>query len=248
VKVQNPSKILYEEVGKNKMFFPHDERWKPRECHEILENLKKAIAEYDTDEAASCAKKAIEENLDPIEATNVLMEAIREVGDAFGRGELWLPELVGAAEAMQSAMPILEEEIRRRGTERKVLGTVVAGTVRGDIHTIGKTMVCTLLSAEGFSVHDLGVDVTTEGFIKGVKDYKANILAMSALLTTTALEQGKVINALKEAGLRDKVRIMVGGAAITNKFADSIGADGYEATAIGAVKLARRLITGSREC
>ena len=214
--------------------------------HEILENLKKAIVEYDTDGAASWAKKAIEEEVDPIAATNALMEAIKEVGDAFGRGELWLPDLVGAADSMQSAMPILEGEIRRRGMERKSLGTVVAGSVYGDIHSIGMCMVCTLLSAEGFSSHNLGVNVSTEEFIKGVKEYKADILAMSALLTLTALELGKVINALKEAGLRDKVKVMVGGAAITKQFADSIGADGYEPTAVEAVGLAKRLVGKSK--
>jgi len=215
--------------------------------YEILENLKKAIAEYDTDGAASWAKKAIEEKVDPIAATNALMEAIKEVGDAFGRGELWLPDLVGAADTMQSAMPILEGEIRRRGMERKSLGTVVAGSVYGDIHSIGMSMVCTLLSAEGFLSHNLGVNVSTEEFIKGVKEYKADILAMSALLTLTALELEKVINALKEAGLRDKVKVMVGGAAITKQFADSIGADGYESTAVEAVGLAKRLVTKSKD-
>jgi len=209
---------------------------------ESLQNLKKAVVEYDTGGAASWARKALEEKIDPVEALNALTEAIREVGDAFGRGELWLPELVGAADAMQAAMPILEEEIRKRGIERKSLGTVVAGTVYGDIHSIGKSLVCTLLTVDGFSVHDLGVNITAEEFIKGIKDYKADILAMSALLTTTAMEQRKVINALKEAGLRDTVKVMVGGAAVTREFAEGIGADGYEATAGEAVKLARRLI------
>jgi corrinoid protein of di/trimethylamine methyltransferase len=215
--------------------------------NEILQNLKKAVAEYDTDEAAIWARKALEEKIDPIEALNVLTEEIREVGDAFGRSELFLPELVGAADAMQAAMPILEEEIRKRRIEieKKSLGTVVAGTVYGDIHSIGKTMICTLLTADGFSVHDLGTNITAEEFIKAIKDYKADILAMSALLTTTATEQRNVINTLKEAMLRDKVKVMVGGAAVTREFAESIEADGYEATAIAAVKLARRLVSKS---
>lgn len=210
--------------------------------HETLQNLKKAIVEYDTGGAASWARKAIEEKMDPIEAASALTEAIKGVGDAFGRGKLWLPDLVGAADAMKSAMPILEEEIRKRGMERKGLGTVVAGTVYGDIHDIGKTMVCTLLSAEGFSVHDLGVNVTAEEFIKAVKEYKVDILALSALLSTSALEQRNIIETLKKEGLRDKVKIMVGGAAITEEFAEAIGADGYEATAPGAVGLGKRLI------
>lgn len=210
--------------------------------HEVLENLKKAIIEYDTDGAASWASKAVAEKIDPIKATDALIAAIREVGDAFGRRELWLPDLMGAAEAMQSAMPILEEEIMNRGMTRKSLGTIVIGTVYGDIHDIGKTMVGTLLTAAGFSVHDLGVNKTIEEFVEGIKEHKANILAMSALLSMTAPEQRKVIESLKEEGLRDKVKIMVGGGAITQEFADEIGADGYDATAPGAVSLARRLI------
>jgi corrinoid protein of di/trimethylamine methyltransferase len=209
---------------------------------EILKNLNKAVIEYDTDAAASWARKAIEEKIDPIEAADAVTEAIRDVGDRFGKGELWLPDLVGAADAMQSAMFILEEEIKRRGLEIKGLGTVVIGTVYGDIHDIGKTMVSTLLTAGGFTVHDLGVNIPANEFVEAVKKHRPDILAMSSLLTTTALEQGKVIETLKEHGLRAKIKIMVGGGAITEEFAKEIGADGYEATAPGAVVLARRLL------
>jgi len=122
------------------------------------------------------------------------------------------------------------------------LGTVIAGTVFGDIHSIGKTMVCTLLTAEGFEVHDLGVNIKAEEFLEATKKYNADILAMSALMTMTASEQKKVIEYLKKEGLRDKIKIMVGGGAITEEFAKDVGADGYDPTAPGAVKLARRLI------
>jgi corrinoid protein of di/trimethylamine methyltransferase len=209
---------------------------------EILERLQKAVLEYNESEAASCARKVVEGKIDPLEALNAMTVAIRQVGDGFGRGELFLPDLVGAADAMSAATPILEEEISKSGADRKSLGTVVIGTVYGDIHTIGKTMVATLLSAEGFQVIDLGINVTAEKFIEGVKKNNADILAMSALLTTTAPEQRKVINSLIKEGLRNKIKVMVGGGAITQDFADSIGADGYDPTAPGSVKLARKLL------
>jgi corrinoid protein of di/trimethylamine methyltransferase len=208
----------------------------------ILDNLKKAVVEYDSEAAAVFARKVIKKQIDPIEALDALTAGIRAVGDAFGKGEIFLPELVAAADAMQSAVPLIEGELRRRGVKRESLGTVVIGTVYGDIHNIGKSMVSTLMTAEGFTVHDLGINVTAGEFVKGVNDYNADILAMSALLTTTAPEQAKVINALNQSGLRHKVKIMVGGAAITADFASSIGADGYDPTAPGAVRLAKRLL------
>jgi corrinoid protein of di/trimethylamine methyltransferase len=209
---------------------------------DIFRKLKKAIIEYDTERAASLAKEAIEKKIDPMKALDAMTEGIRQVGDGFGRGVLWLPDLAGAADAMSSAMPIIEEEIKRTGAKRVSLGTVIAGTVFGDIHSIGKTMVCTLLTAEGFEVHDLGVNIKAEEFLEAAKKYDADILAMSALMNMTAPEQKKVIEYLKKEGLRDKVKIMVGGGAITEEFAKDVGADGYDPTAPGAVKLARRLI------
>lgn len=208
----------------------------------ILENLKKAIIEYDNEEAASWAEKAVKEKIDPVKVLDSITVAIRQVGDRFGKGELWLPDLVGAADAMSKAMPVIKKEIKRKGIKRESLGTVVAGTVYGDIHTIGKTMVVTLLIAEGFTVYDLGVNIKTEEFIEAIRKYKANILAMSSLMTTTVSEQKKIIETLKKGNLRDKVKVMVGGGAITQEFADSIGADGYDPTAPGAVKLAKNLV------
>ena len=141
-----------------------------------------------------------------------------------------------------SAMPIIDEEIRRKALKRESLGTVVIGTVYGDIHTIGKTMVAILLNANGFIVHDLGTNVTSEQFLGAVRNYKPDILAMSALMTMTVPEQRKIIAALTEGGVRSKVKVMVGGAAVTQEFADEIGADGYDPTAPGAVELARTLV------
>lgn len=209
---------------------------------EIIENLKKAVSEYDTQGAASWARRVLEEKIDPIEAINALIEAVKVIGDAFGRGELWLPDLFGATAAMQGAMPVLEDEIKRRGGVRESLGTVVIGTVFGDIHDIGKTMVSTMLAAEGFIVHDLGVNITTEGFIEAVKSYKPDILAMSSLLTTTAPEQRKVIEMMEGEGMKNKVKVIIGGGAITSEFAKEIGADGYEVSAPLAPALAKRLL------
>lgn len=209
---------------------------------DILENLREAVLEYDNVKAESFARKAVEEGIDPIKATNVLTEAIKQVGDSFGKGELWLPELIGAASAMQAAMPVLEEQIKTIGKTRESLGRVAIGTVLGDIHSIGKDMVATLLVAGGFEVIDLGINVSAERFVAAIKEHNPGLLAMSSLMTMTAPEQGKVINALKKEGIRDKVKIMVGGGAITKEFADEIGADGYGAAATDAVDLAKRLI------
>jgi len=209
---------------------------------EVFDDLRQAIIEYDRELAISSAKKVVEEGMDPIKAVDVMTEAIRQVGDGFGRGELWLPDLVGASEVMSSAMPIIEEELKRKALRRESVGTVVVGTVYGDIHTIGKTMVATLLTADGFTMHDLGTNVEVQEFVEAVRKYIPDILAMSALMTTTSPEQKKIIDTLKREGLRDKVKIMVGGGAITQEFADSIGADGYSPTAPGAVGLARRLL------
>ena len=209
---------------------------------EVLDNLKKAITEYDREGAASWAKKVVQERIDPTNALDVMTVAIRQIGDGFSRRELFLPDLVGAADAMSAATPILEEEIKRVGAKRESLGIIVIGTVYGDIHSIGKTMVCTLLTAGGFEVHDLDVNIKAEEFVEAIENYKADVLAMSALLTTTAAEQKKVIDTLKEKGIREKVKVMVGGGAITADFAQSIEADGYDPTAPGAVELARRLV------
>ena len=209
---------------------------------EILENLKRAVLEYDSKGAASWARKAMEEKIDPIKALDTLTVVIREVGDGFGKGELFLPELLGAADAMLSATPIIEEELKKTGGKRDSVGTVVMGTVHGDIHNIGKLMVCMLLTADGFEVIDLGVDVEAERFVEAVRKHKPDILGMSALLTPFVSELRKIINMLKEKGLRDKVKIIVGGGAISEAIAESTGADGYDPTAPGAVKLARKLI------
>ncbi|MCU0507075.1 MAG: cobalamin-dependent protein [Anaerolineae bacterium] len=209
---------------------------------DILENLAQSVTDYDPEGAARWAGEAIAAGIDPLAALAALTDAIRAVGDGFACGDLWLPDLIAAADAMSAGTAVLEAEIAARGMRQQGLGVVVIGTVFGDIHDIGKNMVATLLRAAGFVVHDLGINITAAAFVDAVAKHNAQVLALSALLTTTAPEQKKVIELLREAGLREQVKVIVGGGGITAAFADSIGADGYDATAPGAVKLARRLL------
>lgn len=210
---------------------------------QILGKLAEAVKTYDVDGATEWSTKAMAEGIEPLKALDALTEVIREVGDAFGMGEIFLPELVSAADAMQAALPVIEEKLQQTGGKRTSVGKVVAGTVAGDIHNIGKSMLCTLLTADGFEVVDLGIDVPTPQFVQAVKEHQPDIVALSALLTITAMEQRNVIEALKEAGIRDSVKVIVGGGAISDDFSDSIGADGYDPTAPGGVTLCRKLLS-----
>jgi corrinoid protein of di/trimethylamine methyltransferase len=211
---------------------------------EHLEKLVEAIRTYKSKEAASAAQEAMEAGVDPVAALDAVSGVMKDIGDRYGAEELWLPDLIGAADAAQSALEVIEKKIVESGEQPERLGTIVLGTVFGDIHNIGKTMVGALLTAHGFKVVDLGTNVTSTQFVEGVKENDADILALSALLTTTAAEQAKVIESLKEEGLRDQLKVMVGGGAITEEFAKEIGADGYRATAPEAVELAVELVGG----
>ena len=212
------------------------------EASEILHGLGQAVFDYDPEAAANWARQAVAEKLDPLVALAALTDAIREVGDGFACGELWLPDLIAAAEAMTAGTTILEAEIAQGSAQQTGLGVVVIGTVFGDIHDIGKNMVVILLRAAGFTVYDLGINIRAEAFVDAAIRHNARLLALSALLTTTAPEQKKVIDLLSEAGLRERVKVIVGGGGITRGFAEAIGADGYEPTAPGAVKLAKQLL------
>jgi corrinoid protein of di/trimethylamine methyltransferase len=167
---------------------------------------------------------------------------MRIVGDKYASGEYFLPNLIVSASGMKQAMALLEPELKARRQELKSAGTVVIGTVRGDIHEIGKSLVATMLAANGFEVHDLGVDVPVDAFVSRVRDAGANLVGLSALLTTTMHGQKDVIEALAKAGLRGQVKVMVGGAPVTKKWADDIGADGWAQDAVAAVDLASRLV------
>lgn len=209
---------------------------------EALHNLRRSILEFDKELGIMTAQEIVDEGSDVLGAMDVLTSAMREIGEGFERNELWLPDLMAGASTMSAIMPIIEEKLRAEKKDRQSQGIVVIGTVRGDIHDIGKNMVATLLVADNYTVYDLGVDLPPERFLEGVQEHNADILAMSALLTTTAPEMKRVIAALKEQGLGEKVKVMVGGGPITEAFAQQIGADGYDPTAPGAVRLARQLM------
>jgi trimethylamine corrinoid protein len=208
---------------------------------EILDQLRQAIVDYDADGAANWARAALAEGVDAGEALDVMTATVREIGDAFGSGDLFLPDLVMAGEAMKCGSSVLEEAIKRTGSARGSKAFVI-GTVAGDIHDIGKSLVATMFVGAGYRVVDLGIDVPCEAFIQAVNDHQPDLLGLSALLSATALEQGRVIQALEDAGLRGKVKVMVGGGAINEEFAERIGADGYAANAAEAVVVAQALL------
>jgi trimethylamine corrinoid protein len=208
----------------------------------LREEIQKAVLDFDRKAVERLTRQALAEGADPLALFDAVRETITRVGEEFAEGKLFLPHLVGAAEAMEGGMPLIMEEIRRRGETPRSLGTVAIGTVFGDIHSIGKTMVSTMLAAAGYTVKDLGVNVPAVEFVKAVAEGGVDVLAMSALLTTTAPEQRKVIGLLEEKGLRGRVKVIVGGGAISQEFCDTIGADGYGSTAPGAVELVKRVI------
>lgn len=210
---------------------------------EIFTQLAQSLIDGDPDATVDLTKKALADGVEPMAIIREgLMPGMNVVGDKFGCGEYYLPDLIIAADGMQQAMALLEPELRLRNQEVESAGTMVLGTVKGDIHEIGKSLVGTMLSANGFKVFDLGVDVPAEQFVAKVKETGANLVGLSALLTTTMTVQKQVIEALKAAGLREQVKVMVGGAPVTRSWAEEIGADGYAEDAMGAVGLARQLV------
>ena len=205
------------------------------------EEYKNAILEGNIKSAEELAQKVVNEKMDVNEAIDAFSVAIREAGDLFEEGEFFLPELMRSAEAMKAAMTIIQP-LLEEGKENRFLGRVVIGTIEGDIHDIGKTLVGSMMSAEGFEVHDLGADVPVETFIERALEIGADLICISALLTTTMTGQKRLIDELKERGIRDQFKVLIGGAPISKNWVEEIGADGSAENAVSAVKLAKKVL------
>jgi corrinoid protein of di/trimethylamine methyltransferase len=212
---------------------------------EFFARLAQAVIDGEPEDAAELAQQALDHGLDPLDCINQgLTPGIDRVGELFATGEYYLPDLIIGGDTMKAALAILEPALGGN-REREVLGRVVLGTVEGDLHEIGKTLVGTMLTANGFQVTDIGVDKPAADFVAAVQETGATLLGASALLTTTMLHQQEILEALKEAGIRDRVKVMVGGAPITESWAEKIGADGYAEDAISAVALAKKLVAAA---
>jgi 5-methyltetrahydrofolate--homocysteine methyltransferase len=208
---------------------------------EAMEKLSTAVIEGQVGEIEGLTEGALQAGKTAKEIIDEgLMPGMDYVGVQFKNGDMFIPEVMISAQAMQAAMAILRPHLTSTGAQ--MAGTVVIGTVKGDLHSIGKNMVATMLVGAGFEVRDLGIDVSSEAFVEAVKESKPDIVGMSALLTTTMVMVHETIDALAEAGMRDQVKIMVGGAPVTADFAEEIGADGYAPNAVAAVDLARSFV------
>ncbi|TET97578.1 MAG: cobalamin-binding protein [Anaerolineales bacterium] len=209
---------------------------------EFYDKLAQAVIDGEGEIAIETAKAALAAGLDPMACiNNGLTEGMNRVGDLFSSGEYYLPDLIIGGDAMKAAMEVLEPALSGN-QEREVLGKVVIGTVKGDLHEIGKTLVATLLSANGFQVIDIGIDKSPADFLNATIEADADIVGASALLTTTMVVQEQIVEALEDAGLREKVKVMVGGAPVNQSWADQIGADAYGEDAISAVDIAKKLM------
>ncbi len=211
---------------------------------EIYEEMAQSVVDLDLEKAKQLAQKAIDEKqlslLDVIEKG--FGEGIRRVGDLWDQGEFFLPELMRGAQVMEEAVGIITPHLGEKADKPESKGTVVICTIEGDIHSIGKTIVATMFRANGFTVVDLGVDVEIETIVETAEENNADIIGLSALLTTTMIGQKKVIELLSEKGLREKYKVMLGGAPVTENWVKECGADGYAENAVAAVALAKKLL------
>lgn len=207
----------------------------------MLDKFKKSISMIgDVEEVRRNVKEALDSGVDPLKIVNALSEALEEVGRKYESKEYFLSDLIMAGVLATEATKMLEPHLVKTG--RKTLGKVVIGTVKGDIHDIGKNIVIMMLYANGFEVVDLGVDVQAERFAEAVKKENPEVLGLSALLTSTIHEMRNVIDTLKKEGVRDRVKVIVGGRPVTREFAKEIGADGYGGDAVEAVREVKRLL------
>ncbi len=212
-------------------------------AEKIIEDLKEAVIELNEEKAVEAAKNIIAQGIDPLVGVEKgLSSGMTIIGDKFNQGECFLPELIRAGNAFNAAIKVLEPEIMKRGEKQSQAGVVVLGTVTGDVHKIGKDILAMLLKTRGFVVHNLGEDVSMSTFVSKAEELNADVIGMSALLTTTMSAQKEVIDFLKEKGIRDNFLVMVGGGPVNQKWSDEIGADGYAETAEEAVQLALGLI------
>ena len=208
----------------------------------LLTRMSEAIVAGDREAAAVLAGEAVRSGLDLLEVVERgYVPGIQKVGELWEQGEYFLPELISSAEAMKAAMAVLEPELNRKDLGSRMGGKVVIGTVEGDIHDIGKNLVASMLQAGGFEVFDLGADVKLERFVERAEEVGAGLICLSALLTTTMTNQRRLIGMLRDRGLRDKYKVLVGGAPASRRWAEEIGADGYAENAVAAVRLAKSL-------
>ena len=213
-----------------------------RDRDKILEELANCVITGDYESVQNVAKEALDAKCDPVVAIEQgLAKGLKVVGDSFGRGDAFLPDLVQAAAAMKAGVEIIKMAIPK-GFEIKRLGSIVIGTVEGDIHDIGKNILIAMFEANGFTVHDLGADVPSTKFVEMTGEVKPNIVAMSALLTTTLARMPEVIKGLDRAGLRRKVKVMVGGTPVTKEWADEMGADAYGTDASEGIIKAKQIV------
>jgi dimethylamine corrinoid protein len=208
-----------------------------------FDNLKNAMVALEKDDVIANTAKSLEAGIEPLDIIeNGLLPGLNTIGELFENEEIFLPELMRSAQIFQEAMALLQPKIREMGKVVKKKGTVVIGTVKGDMHYIGKNIVRLLMETAGFEVHDLGVDVDPFKFIVKADEVNADMIALSALLTTTLIGQKDLIEALKGQGKRERYKVLLGGGAVTKAWADEIGADGYAQNAYGAVELAKSFV------
>lgn len=207
------------------------------------EEIETAVLSFDGDKVQEATKKALKQGEDPVKIVDELTKALRIVGKKFEDGEFFLMHLVAAAEPVQRAIKeILEPEMLKKKEARKSLGKVVLGTVAGDIHDIGKNIVGAMLFAAGFEVYDIGKDVPPEQFVSKAKEVSANLVGASALLSTSLPMQREIVEGIVAAGLRDRVKLIFGGAPVTDEWVKEIGGDGYAENAMEAVTVAKKLL------